>query len=35
MEVEVSTILFPRFECKLLAGIDIITHFSMNFEIFR
>ena len=37
MEVEVSTLLFPRFssECRFLVGIDIITQFSMNFAIFK
>ena len=35
MEAEVSTLLFPRFgsQCRILAGIDIITQLSMNFAI--
>ena len=37
MEVEVSTSSCPRFssKCRILVGIDIITHSSMNFEIFK
>ena len=37
MEAEVSTLSFPGFssKCRVLAGVDIITHSSMNFAVFR
>ena len=37
MEAEVSTLLFPSFnsKCRILVGIDIIAHSSMNFAVFK
>ena len=37
MEAEVSTSSCPRFssKCRILMGIEFITHYSMNFEIFK
>ena len=37
MEAELSTLSFPRFnsKCRILAGMDIIAHSSMNFAVFK
>ena len=37
MEVQVSILLFSKFssECRILAGVGIITQFSMDFAIFK